>query len=104
MCYPFPLTRVNQVMVVSTLKNIGITHEGRGAIEEVPDILERTRKDNYPEYVFFFPEGSKAITRNPDSRPLVHLEDAHNVTVDVKTNDGNSERLRMIDSTNEAVQ
>ena len=98
-----------------SLKNVQIAVEGKGRAEDVGEILERSQKDNYPEYIFFFPVGNNMIypaygvyarnvkgisfedvdiiTRHPDYRPCAFLEDAHDVTLGVTTNAGNGKFL-----------
>jgi hypothetical protein len=104
-----------------TIRDVQIIVEGKGNAEHVGDIPERTRKDNYPEYIFFFAKGKKSLypaygiyarhvegisfenveitTRHPDSRPFAFLEDAHGVKLAVKTNPGNGKLLQQITST-----
>ena len=102
------------------ISNVNVTLEGGGKIEDVGAIPERTRKNNYPEYIFFFDKGAKQVypaygiyarhmnhvafedihivTREPDSRPCVFLENAHDVKVDATTNPGNGPFMKTKDS------
>ncbi|HKL21476.1 MAG TPA: hypothetical protein VJ904_06700, partial [Tichowtungia sp.] len=104
-----------------TIENMQITLEGKGDLNDVVPVLERTLKNNYPEYIFFsedretrlFPaygvyarhvkgltlKNVEITTRHPDSRPFAVLDDAHDVTMTVKTNPGNGELLQKTKST-----
>ena len=99
--------RIENVLI----KNVNITLEGGGLNDDVGKVLERTARNNYPEFILFFEPEAKRLfpaygvyarhvqglsfenvsitTRNSDSRPLVYLEDAHEVEVGVTTNSGN---------------
>jgi hypothetical protein len=85
-------------------KNVKINIEGGGRIESVGTVLERTRNNNYPEYPFFFAEDAPSAfpaygiyarhvrgvtfenveitTRQRDTRPLIFLENAHDIQQD----------------------
>jgi hypothetical protein len=85
-------------------KNLKINLEGGGRIESVGTVLERTRNNNYPEYPFFFVEDAptafpaygiyarhvrgvsfenvEITTRQRDTRPLIFLENAHDIQQD----------------------
>lgn len=98
-----------------TLENIKVTSPGGGRIEDVSQIVERTRKNNYPEYIFFFePEAErvfpsyglyarhvKGLTLNgveintlkPDNRPFIALNNIHGAQLDMSTNEGNGPYL-----------
>ncbi len=111
------------------ISNFNVVLEGGGAPDKVsPEIVERTRNNNYPELTFFSgvkdkknksKKNPKALpsygiyarhvknfkfdniqitTRKPDSRPLVFLEDAHNVEAVLKTNEGNGKTLEQKNS------
>ncbi len=106
------------------IKDVTIELEGGSQVSEVEfgSIPERTRRNNYPEYIFFFePEAPlvfpaygiyarhlnqvtfeqvKITTRKPDQRPLVVLNNAHDITLDVETNPGNGPLIKTRDSTN----
>lgn len=101
------------------IKNVNITLEGGGRLEDVSEIVERTRKNNYPEYIFMFERGQSMAypsygiyarhvsgvqfenvvieTRQEDSRPFIFLENAHDVTVNARTNPGNGPFMETID-------
>ena len=94
------------------IEDVSITVEGKGRVESVRPVPERSLNNNYPEFSLFFPKsdsenlwpaygiyarhvqgitfsGVEINTRHPDSRPFVQLEDAQEITLDVKTNEGN---------------
>mgnify|MGYP006274463893 CR=1 FL=1 len=97
------------------ITDVTINLEGGGRIEDVGQVVERTRRNNYPEYIFFFePDAPRLFpaygiyarhvrglsfddvrieTRQPDSRPLAFLENAHEVRLGVRTNSGNGPQL-----------
>lgn len=102
------------------IRNVDVTLEGGGNIEDAGEIPERTRNNNYPEYIFFFGKDAKRVfpaygiyarhisgvtfenvnivTRTPDTRPCVFLEDAHDVKVDATTNPGNGPFMQTKDT------
>lgn len=106
------------------IKHVRIQLEGGGRAEEVSQVVERTRRNNYPEYIFMFDPEAKRVfpaygiyarhvrgltfddvlieTREPDSRPFVVLENAHDIGLGVRTNPGNGPFMKTKDSSDVA--
>jgi hypothetical protein len=102
------------------IRNVSITLEGGGRSEQVSEVVERTRRNNYPEYIFMFDpddprvypaygfygrhiqnvrlENVVVTTRQEDERPLVSLENAHDVHLGLSTNLGNGPFLKTVGS------
>ena len=94
-----------------SIKNVKISLAGGGLVEEVSPVVERSRRNNYPEFHFMFDPDDTALypaygiyarhikglsvenvqieTHQPDTRPFVFLENAHGVQLDATTNVGN---------------
>lgn len=93
------------------IKNVSIVLEGGGRLTDASEVVERTRRNNYPEYIFMFDADDKRVfpaygiygrhvkgldienvsitTRQEDTRPFVYLENAHDVELGASTNGGN---------------
>jgi polygalacturonase len=98
------------------IRDVTITIEGGGRVEDVSEVVERTRRNNYPEYIFMFDRGARRVypsygiyarhvkdirfdnirieTRQADSRPFIYLQNAHGIQLDATTNAGNGPFLQ----------